>query len=501
MNKSIMERMVFVTGFARGGTSWLRDCIKSHPEVAALPRERVVFRDMNDPEMIRNYFQEETKEISQEIPFIVNKAPANAPFLGFAAESFPESKFIFIIRDPRDVLVSHQRGQQSWMGGANSTVKGCMSKLESYYAGWLEAKDLPNTLLVRYEDLHQNFYHTMQRVFNHIGLSVSDDILKSIYTANNFQAQTSRANVEDRAAAKRKGVIGEWALQLTDKEIKWYQKSDFFKKFMEQYGYGWTHITYENILKAMSEANVNFLSEDDLICRRLDQNRVNVVVQHDIDYLTKKWCFDSVKLTVDIDSSYSVPAAYNLLPIDDMRYKPNSEKNVPALVKYIFEKNRGMYVGLHVNSCERYYPANAPDEPVSPKYLDEIIQYTKQIIADYKSHGIGFKLATAHGYGRGSKLPNNKDTKEIQEILNINGITLFDTEIRSELSQQATHYSAIADIGGVLKTRWFNNGYSLVDPRAYTTMPKGSFVRFLTHPGNYSVDKPATVVMRHLALE
>lgn len=493
-----MERMVFVTGFARGGTSWLRDCIGTHPDIVTLPRERVVFRDQKDPAVIRHYFEVETGSLSTEARFIVNKAPANAPHLGFGARAFPESKFIFIIRDPRDVLVSHQRGTQQWMKGANSTVEGCMQKIESYFKGWLDAKDLPNVCLVRYEDLHQDFFVTMERVFRFIGVSHSPEILQTIYDTNNFQAQTNRSNVEDRAAARRKGVIGEWATQLTEKEQQWYTKSRFFSDFMTAHDYGWTLNTYENIVRAMSEAGVNFLSEDHLIRCRLSADQINIVVQHDIDYLTKNWCFDSVRETAAIDQRYGVPSAFNILPSDDKRYLPYGLSGVLSLVKSILTENERGYIGLHVNACERFYPPDVPNQPGDDfPHRNEIAAYIDQMVDDYRAAGVDFRLATSHGYSRGKKLPNNRDTPMIAEKLASKGITLFDVSIRPKLQESASRSCAITDVGGILKPRGFNNGYPLTDPRAYASLPKGCFLRFLTHPGNYPVKDPVTVIMRH----
>jgi len=493
-----MDHMVFVTGFARGGTSWLRDCIGSHPDVAVLPRECVVFRDMQDPEQIRQYFVEETKELPADAPLIVNKAPANAPHIGFAARAFPESKFIFIIRDPRDVLVSHQRGTQKWMGGANSTVDGCMKKIETYFKGWLEAKDLPNVCLVRYEDLHQNFFEAMRRIFAFIGVETTNETLRQIFEKNNFQAQTKRSNVEDRAAAKRKGVIGEWATHLTDKEQAWYKRSPFFVDFFEQQGYGWTLHTYENILKAMCAAKVHFLSEEDLLNRRLVTDRPNVVVQHDIDYLTNDWCSESVRRTALLDRSYKVSAAYNFLPSDDKRYSPNGLQKVIELVKFVRTNAADCYIGLHVNAFERYYPPSA-DEVVGDDFphREEVSAYIDKMICTYLDAGINFRIATAYGYGRGSKLPNNQDTSLIPDKLMEYGIQLFDTAIRPTLALKAGSRAAVSDVGGVLKPRYFNNGFDLTDPKAYNSLPPGTFFRFLTHPGNYPVDKPATIIMRH----
>lgn len=494
---SAMQRMVFVTGFARGGTSWLRDCIGSHPDVAVLPRERVVFRDMKNPEGIRDYFQRETVEISESIPFIVNKAPANAPHFGSAARAFPESRFIFIIRDPRDVLVSHQRGTKAWMKGANSTVKGCMSKTQRYYEGWQDAAGLPNVMLVRYEDLHQDFFETSQRVFNFIGVSARDEILNEVYTKNNFAAQTKRANVEDRSDARRKGVVGEWGQELKEKDVAWYKKSAFFSDFMHSNGYDWTSNTYANIVGAMKEAGVYFVSEKDLLTGHLDSDRPNIVLQHDIDLLNKPWCFESVKRTAEIEAVLGLVASYNFLPLDDRRYSKAKQKAILDLIRSLRLINPLSYVGLHVNACERFYPPNAPDAGDDvPVDLPKIRAYLRKQVQDYRDAGIDFQIATAHGYGRGKLLPNNCDTPEIKADLADLGIVHFDTSIRTALRSKAPQVSAITDVGGMLKSRRLGNSFRLTDPRAYEALPAGGYLRFLTHPGNYPVDTPSTLIMR-----
>ena len=491
----IMNRMVFVTGFARGGTSWLRDCIGSHPDIAILPTERTVFRDMSDYGAIPAYFEDEVPEEARAKRFIVNKAPANAPFIGRAARAFPQARFIFIIRDPRDVLVSHQRGNKAWMKGKNSTVKGCMEKIESYFEGWREAEGLPNVLLVRYEDLHQDFYRIMEQIFTFIGLEADTQVLADIYDKNNFIAQTSRSNKEDPDSAKRKGVIGEWATHLKPDELEWYGKSAFFRDFMPAHGYAHAPNTYANILAAMKEGGVHFLSEKDLLNRFLDASCTNVVLQHDIDYLNKPWCFESVERTAEIEAEIGAPAAYNFLPLDDSRYSAKGREATLHLMKRVCEINPRAYLGLHVNACERFYPPQAPDVE-NPPDLDAILEYLHEQVQAYADAGVNFRIATAHGYGRAKKRPNNRDTPQIEVELKGRDILLFDTTIRSDLMKAADHVCAITDVGGILKPRRFGHGHMLTDGRAYSSLPERSFLRFLTHPGNYPVDAASTLSMR-----
>jgi hypothetical protein len=265
--------------------------------------------------------------------------------------------------------------------------------------------------------------------------------------------------------------------------------------FMPAHGYADAPHTYANILAAMKEGGAHFLSEEDLLNRHLDASRTNVVLQHDIDYLNKPWCFESVERTAEIEAELGAPAAYNFLPLDDSRYSAKGKEATLELMKRVCEINPRAYLGLHVNACERFYPPKAPDVE-NPPDLDAILAYLHEQIEDYANAGIRFRIATAHGYGRAKKRPNNRDTPEIGHELKQRDILLFDTTIRSDLMKAAEHVCAITDVGGILKPRRFGHGYMLTDSRAYSSLPGRSFLRFLTHPGNYPVDAPSTLAMR-----
>src|SRR3989304_1632746 len=137
----VMSKMIFVTGFARGGTSWLRDCIDAHPDIAKIPGEMVLFRDIKDRESIEQAIEEAILQNNLNAPFYVNKAPANAPYIGKACRLFPESKFIFIIRDPRDVFISHKREEPILAQGQKLIDRGLILRSDERILPYLDARD------------------------------------------------------------------------------------------------------------------------------------------------------------------------------------------------------------------------------------------------------------------------------------------------------------------------------------------------------------------------
>lgn len=492
-----MSQMIFVTGFARGGTSWLRNCIAFHPDIAKIPVEMVLFREhSSDTRAIEEEIEAALAEYGLDAPYFVNKAPANAPFVGKACRLFPETKFIFIIRDPRDVFVSHKRGNQKWMRGANSTIQGCLEKTERYFKGYVDAKGCPNVLLVKYEDLHQDFHRTMAGVYDFLNVKYDEGLLENCFRKNNFVAATGRQFVEDRDGAARKGVIGDWAEFMENKEVNWLKGNAFWSGFMKEYGYSWEPLTFESILKAMKDAEVNDLSGEDLLVQRLSSDRPNVFLLHDIDFLKTREARQSVLDTARIEARLGLAGLFNFLPLDDARYQRLRPEEVVAFIREIREISPKAEIGLHLNAAERYFPDQMEDADDDHPNMKDAVAYLHRQIDEYAEHGVTFRIATAHGYGRGKKRPNNRDSQVFPVELEKRGIKLFDTSLRRPLDEVAGFVAKYTDVGGPLSIRDMAGGGAPHDPETYRNFPAGGLIRYLSHPGNYDVNRHLELGLR-----
>ncbi len=506
----VLEKLVFVMGFARGGTSWIRDCIASHPDITQIPHEMVLFRTLNNYETSafdnKNLVSDFRSQISDELQqtvvklesssrYFVNKAPANAPYLGKAARLIPEAKFIFVIRDPRDVLISHQRGNQDWMRGSNSTVEGCMKKCRKYFSGYSEAAELPNVLLVKYEDLHQAFIETLSPVFDFIGVSSKVDLIAGILNRNNFLNATGR-RIEDRNAAKRKGVIGDWVNHLSAPDAAYFKGDDYWPDFMRRFGYGWDVPTYERILQAMKTARVYDLTEAEITEAEISKGSPNLVLVHDIDLLQTRAAQDNLLETARIEGALGVAGLYNFLPLDDARYSGLHPKEIIRIMDKVRELSPRASIGLHLNAAERYFPAHM--EEVADEHPDMIkaVAYLHEQVDTYRQYGIEFRIATAHGYGRRKKKPNNRDSAIFTEALRERGILLFDTTLRPVLISAASHYVSYSDVGDALAVWDLPVRGTVDEAETYRKMPGGTIIHYLVHPANYAVNRKLTLRQR-----
>ncbi len=256
-NSFDLDSMIFIAGFARGGTTWLRRCIGAHPDITEIPGETVFARERPlTVAAIRRLLLEKIKADDLTSCRFVTKGPVNSLVFAEMAKLLPNAKHIYIIRDPRDVFVSHKRGAREWMKGKNSTVEGCMAKTQRYHDAYLEAEALPNVLTVRYEDLHQNFPAAYRRICRFLGVSDDDRVIADCLAKTSFSNLTGRDHAEDPQAGARKGVIGEWATHLTPEDVMWYQGESYWPNFLEKYRYDWRVRTVDGVVKALAESGL-----------------------------------------------------------------------------------------------------------------------------------------------------------------------------------------------------------------------------------------------------
>jgi tetratricopeptide (TPR) repeat protein len=199
-----------LTGFPRSGTTLLENVLDTHPKVVALGERPLlidaeiefltqpggiarlgnVVGDLLEPYR-ESYWNNarEYKPVSANDVF-VDKHPFTTIRLPLIAKVFPDAKIIFMIRDPRDVVLSCFRRS---FNINRSTYE--FSELESgarYYATVMEAgrtylDRLPlNTLKVRYEDLVADFEGQTKALCDFLGIEWTPRL-------RDF-AETARAN-------------------------------------------------------------------------------------------------------------------------------------------------------------------------------------------------------------------------------------------------------------------------------------------------------------------
>ena len=235
-------------GFPRSGTTLLEQALAGHPRVRAL-EERPTLAEPIDAFLTtgatglerlarlraeeaaawrRRYWAGVRAEgIETEGAVFVDKAPGETANLVLMGRLFPRAKFLFALRDPRDVALSCFRRsfQMNAMTYEFTSLEGAARCYGAVMASAFAARErLPLDLIeVRHEALVEDFEGSLRRICAHIGLDWRPAMADVAATARARQIRTPSA-AQVRAGVNAEGVGGwrAYADQMTP-ALPWLQ--------------------------------------------------------------------------------------------------------------------------------------------------------------------------------------------------------------------------------------------------------------------------------------
>jgi hypothetical protein len=279
----------FITGAHKSGTTWVMRIMNHHPEVSVKeegvfvgyknsvdswlntetirnwcsdrPRRKIWLRDYDDLDVMKAIKRGIIKELMKTILWqpgitaIGDKSPLfYCKGSKELADIFPDAKYYNIIRDGRDVAISHmfhilRLRHYSFLPEdedsdrldliADYFIRGIGKKtslltepsLRNFARKWktsIEGAQLAkdsfgdNYFEIRYENLLEYRNSIIRDVFEHLGVNHSTEIVNECVAANDFlKASGRQPGVEDRSSFYRKGISGDWRNYFTkrDKQI------------------------------------------------------------------------------------------------------------------------------------------------------------------------------------------------------------------------------------------------------------------------------------------
>ncbi|WP_374471764.1 sulfotransferase [Phenylobacterium sp.] len=252
----------FVCGAPKSGTTWLQRVLDAHPEVMCSGEGHFIGRfTVPLAEVIRKYNaalvteatrvyegrpyygqidQAEFDELARafilrrltsrgpgpQVRWVGDKTPRYALHLDALHRLFPQARVVYIVRDPRDTLMSRV-GHAVRANMADAVEPGSERRLQVMRTGvedWARnvrpiapfAAAHPGLVhRLRYEDLLADPHGETRRLFGFLDVAADAPTVEAVVSATSFEAQSGRSpGEEDLSSFLRKGVAGDWVGRL-----------------------------------------------------------------------------------------------------------------------------------------------------------------------------------------------------------------------------------------------------------------------------------------------
>lgn len=276
------KQIFFVVGMMKSGTTWIQLLLNHHPDISCsgeghftdcLARfltkalnaynakiayyNDTIFTEIDDYPLVNashlNFLvasqisllmAEQTQ--GRKVKCVGEKTPDHTMAMAYLKQLFPRAKFIHIVRDVRDVVVSawfhylrlNPAGLEQFGSIANFATKYAQKWMsENQYAVSFGQKYPNHYLRIFYEDLHSRFRQTLTSCFEFLHVEASDVIMNQCGDAANFKrvAKGRTSGTEDRQSHFRKGIVGDWHEHLDREAIANIQAQA--GELLEKFGY------------------------------------------------------------------------------------------------------------------------------------------------------------------------------------------------------------------------------------------------------------------------
>jgi len=259
------EKMVWIFGSGRSGSTWLRSMMAEmeHHAVWEEPMVGLLFGSfhdraqkgqlgsknfiMADPtreqwiKSVRNFVLDGAGHAHPEVGpkhYLVIKEPNGSVGAPLLMEALPESRMIFLVRDPRDVVASalDATREGSWMFERKSagdwkentltdTQPEVMTRrrARNYVYHMDKARQAYEShegpkVLVKYEDLQADTLGTMKRIYSTLGLPADERKLAEVVKKHSWESIPEDQKGEGKFY--RRGTSGGWREDLTPEQVE-----------------------------------------------------------------------------------------------------------------------------------------------------------------------------------------------------------------------------------------------------------------------------------------
>jgi hypothetical protein len=231
-----VEPDTYVVSYPKCGRTWLRVLTHKYLERCGLQAHE--FRDKSLMKIPGNHILKFEHDKSSWVP-----APCSMKNLNFDTKKYTGKKIVFLVRDPRDVLVSswyHLKFRENvYTGSLSEFIRDDLvgiRKLVAFMNMWIENSHIPDSFtVITYEDLHRDsvvyfsdFLKFLDININHeaLGTAIEESTfrkMKEMELHNKLNEPWMKPGSKQSANSMkiRKGSVGGYKNELSPEDIQY----------------------------------------------------------------------------------------------------------------------------------------------------------------------------------------------------------------------------------------------------------------------------------------
>ncbi|XP_068705586.1 sulfotransferase 1C2-like [Montipora foliosa] len=235
---------VFVVSYPKSGTTWVQEIVWQIVNGGKVSKEKIDYRFP--------YLECATAEDSRKTDFQALPSPRlikshlHASAIPKGSGENSRCKYIYVARNPKDVVVSYFHYVQSfeqmndfrapWEFYVDLFIEGNVpySKWNDHVLDWWKHRNDPNVLFLKYEDLKKDLLSHVRTIAEFLKKPLSDELINRIAEQCTFKGMMQNSlsfkftSEDDDGIGQilRKGVVGDWKNHFTpemnerfDKEV------------------------------------------------------------------------------------------------------------------------------------------------------------------------------------------------------------------------------------------------------------------------------------------
>ncbi len=268
-----MDALFFCFGVPKSGTTWLQTVLDAHPRLSCPSEHQFDFFLQELPRLFNAYNQiiqnvdartarqgaarfhnEDAHHLLREIiRLAAHRGAGQRPVSGYGLKDnaiikkvpfyhalFPGARFICIVRDPRDVVVSswhhNQRVEKNFQERAGTLEQWAATMSEIWRTelqSVLEARrgGVRDIHFCRYEDLKRDTDATLKELFLFLRVESDPELLADIRRRTDFDHLAEKG----KNPFYRRGRAGDWRQSLSESVVARIEKG--IEPLMERFGY------------------------------------------------------------------------------------------------------------------------------------------------------------------------------------------------------------------------------------------------------------------------